>query len=132
MRFIHAALGNNNSFSPCRTSSPVSIMPDQMAMHCNLRLAGARLSVPRQTVSPVVQGDIDLSGYRYASLNAPHPANRSVRLRRSGKAGAACWLADLNIYGSITYGFARPPVTDDDKGWLLLSGGRLTSRGAIS
>ncbi|MGN9586446.1 filamentous hemagglutinin family protein, partial [Serratia sp. IR-2025] len=69
----------------------------------------------------VVQGDLDLSGYRYASLN-PRTAKTSVY--GSGEAGSLAIRAggDLNIYGSVTDGFAPPPETDDDQGWLLLAG----------
>ncbi|WP_129445582.1 filamentous hemagglutinin family protein [Pseudomonas aeruginosa] len=69
----------------------------------------------------VVQGDLDLSGHRYASLN-PRTANTSVY--GSGEAGSLAIRAggDLNIYGSVTDGFAPPPETDDDQGWLLLAG----------
>ncbi|HGY2534241.1 TPA: filamentous hemagglutinin family protein, partial [Pseudomonas aeruginosa] len=69
----------------------------------------------------VVQGDLDLSGHRYASLN-PRRAKTSVY--GSGEAGSLAIRAggDLNIYGSVTDGFAPPPETDDDQGWLLLAG----------
>ncbi|NWB83889.1 filamentous haemagglutinin family protein [Pseudomonas gingeri] len=69
----------------------------------------------------VVQGDIDLSGYRYASLN---PFTQKTGVYGSGEVGKLALRAggDLNIYGSITDGFAPPPKTDDDTGWLLLSG----------
>ena len=69
----------------------------------------------------VVQGDVDLSGYRYASLN---PFTQKTAVYGSGEVGKLALRAggDLNIYGSITDGFAPPPKTDDDTGWLLLSG----------
>ncbi|MGR4043326.1 filamentous haemagglutinin family protein [Pseudomonas sp. 910_21] len=69
----------------------------------------------------VVQGDLDLSGYRYASLN-PHSQKTSVY--GSGEVGSLTLRAggDLNIYGSINDGFAPPPPSADDKGWVLLSG----------
>src|SRR5450830_378636 len=69
----------------------------------------------------VVQGDIDLSGYRYASLN---PFTQKTGVYGSGEVGKLALRAggDLNVYGSITDGFAPPPKTDDDTGWLLLSG----------
>ena len=69
----------------------------------------------------VVQGDLDLSGHRYASLN-PRTAKTSVY--GSSEAGSLAIRAggDLNIYGSVTDGFAPPPETDDDQGWLLLAG----------
>ncbi|MCE4053106.1 filamentous haemagglutinin family protein [Pseudomonas sp. Au-Pse12] len=69
----------------------------------------------------VVQGDLDLSEYRYASLN-PHSKVTSVY--GSGEVGSLTLRAggDLNIYGSINDGFAPPPPTADDKGWVLLPG----------
>lgn len=69
----------------------------------------------------VVQGDLDLSGYRYASVN-PHTQKTAVY--GSGEAGALTLRAggDLSIYGSINDGFAPPPPTRDDKGWVLLPG----------
>ena len=61
----------------------------------------------------VVQGDLDLSGYRYASLN-PHSQKTSVY--GSGEVGSLTLRAggDLNVYGSINDGFAPPPATVDD------------------
>ncbi|WHS58318.1 filamentous hemagglutinin family protein [Pseudomonas sp. G2-4] len=69
----------------------------------------------------VVQGDLDLSGYRYASVN---PHTRKTAVYGSGEVGALTLRAggDLSIYGSINDGFAPPPVTQDDKGWVLLPG----------
>ena len=62
----------------------------------------------------VVQGDLDLSSYRYASLKSTALTEAgSLTLRAGG---------DLNIYGSINDGFAAPPATDDDKGWVLRAG----------
>ncbi|WP_460149308.1 filamentous haemagglutinin family protein [Pseudomonas sp. H1_A03] len=64
----------------------------------------------------VVQGDLDLSGYRYASLKSPTQAVTeagSLTLRAGG---------DLNIYGSINDGFAEPAATPDDTGWVLRAG----------
>ncbi|WP_414158071.1 filamentous hemagglutinin family protein [Pseudomonas sp. BNK-45] len=70
----------------------------------------------------VVQGDLDLSGYRYASLN-PH-TRKDDNVYGSGEVGSLTLRAggDLNIYGSINDGFAPPPPTDDDNGWVLLAG----------
>jgi filamentous hemagglutinin family protein len=69
----------------------------------------------------VVSGDIDLSGYRYASLN-PHVQKTGVY--GSGEPGALAIRAggNLSIYGSINDGFAPPPDTPDDKGWVLTPG----------
>ncbi|WP_447774576.1 filamentous haemagglutinin family protein [Variovorax boronicumulans] len=69
----------------------------------------------------VVQGDIDLSGYRYASAN---PHTRKTGVYGSGEVGALAIRAggNLDIFGSINDGFAPPPATQDDGGWLLLPG----------
>lgn len=69
----------------------------------------------------VVQGDLDLSGYRYASLN-PHTQKTSVY--GSGESGNLVLRAggNLDIYGSINDGFAPPPETVDDSGWKLVAG----------
>ncbi|WP_308580948.1 filamentous haemagglutinin family protein [uncultured Pseudomonas sp.] len=70
----------------------------------------------------VVQGDLDLSGFRYASLN-PH-SRQENNVQGSGESGSLTLRAggDLNIYGSINDGFAAPPPSADDKGWVLLPG----------
>ncbi|WP_432241011.1 filamentous haemagglutinin family protein [Herbaspirillum robiniae] len=78
----------------------------------------------------VVQGDIDLSGYRYASVN---PNSQKTAVAGSGEAGALTLRAggDLNIYGSINDGFATPPDTQDDNGWLLRSGKEFTGSNIV-
>ncbi|OEZ50515.1 heme/hemopexin-binding protein precursor [Janthinobacterium sp. MP5059B] len=69
----------------------------------------------------VVQGDLDLSGMRYASLN---PRFQRTSVRGSGEVGSLLLRAggDLSIYGSINDGFAPPPATKDENGWRLLPG----------
>ena len=69
----------------------------------------------------VVLGDLDLSGYRYASAN-PHTQKTGVY--GSGEVGTLAIRAggNLDIFGSINDGFAPPPATQDDGGWLLLPG----------
>ncbi|CAB3647084.1 hypothetical protein LMG3431_02539 [Achromobacter pestifer] len=69
----------------------------------------------------IVSGDLDLSGHRYASLN-PHTQRTSVY--GSGEAGALAIRAggDLSIFGSVNDGFAPPPDTPDDNGWVLTPG----------
>ena len=77
----------------------------------------------------VVQGDLDLSGYRYASVNPTVRSYVAGALPGSpgygaGESGGLSIRAggDLNVYGSITDGFAPPPATQDDGGWLLVEG----------
>lgn len=70
-----------------------------------------------------IDGDIDLSRYRYASVN-PHTQQTGVY--GSGESGALVLRAGgkLNIYGSLTDGFDASvlPVTPDDQGWVLVKG----------
>ena len=69
----------------------------------------------------VVRGDLDLSGLRYASLN---PNTQRTGVYGSGEVGMLTLRAggDLSIYGSINDGFAPPPETPDDGGWILTPG----------
>jgi filamentous hemagglutinin family protein len=69
----------------------------------------------------VVQGDLDLSGYRYASLN---PRTQKTGVYGSGEAGSLVLRAagNMEVYGSINDGFAPPPVTPDENGWALVPG----------
>ncbi|WP_313054868.1 filamentous hemagglutinin N-terminal domain-containing protein, partial [Pseudomonas lopnurensis] len=69
----------------------------------------------------IVSGDLDLSGHRYASLN---PHTRQTGVYGSGEVGSLVLRAggDLEIYGSINDGFAPPPDTPDDNGWVLTPG----------
>ncbi|MCV6809387.1 filamentous hemagglutinin family protein [Achromobacter ruhlandii] len=70
----------------------------------------------------VVQGDLDLSRYRYASLNPRSPMTSAYG---SGEAGALILRAkgNLDVYGSINDGFAPPPASpDDESGWVLTPG----------
>lgn len=62
-----------------------------------------------------------MSGHRYTSVN-PHFQRSSVY--GSGEVGVLNIRArgDLNIYGSINDGFAPPPETADDDGWILRPG----------
>ena len=70
-----------------------------------------------------IDGDIDLSRYRYASVN-PHTPQTGIY--GSGEPGALVVRAggNLNIYGSLTDGFdaSALPVTPDDQGWVLVKG----------
>ena len=65
----------------------------------------------------LVRGDLDFSGYRYGP-------NVDPGVRGSGEPGALVIRAGgkLQVLGSINDGFAPPPATQDDAGWLLTSG----------
>ncbi|MBB1627744.1 hemagglutinin [Achromobacter sp. UMC71] len=70
----------------------------------------------------VVQGDLDLSRYRYAGVN---PRSPQTGVYGSGEAGALILRAkgNLDVYGSINDGFAPPEATpDDEHGWVLTPG----------
>jgi len=70
-----------------------------------------------------VDGDLDLSSHRYASVN-PHTQKTGVY--GSGEAGGLVLRAegDLVIFGSITDGFDTSLLgkTADDNGWVLPAG----------
>ncbi len=69
----------------------------------------------------IVQGDLDLSGHRYEGVN---PNFQRTGVYGSGEVGALTIRAggNLDIYGSINDGFAPPPDTPDDDGWILRPG----------
>ncbi|WP_211908377.1 filamentous hemagglutinin N-terminal domain-containing protein [Tardiphaga alba] len=69
----------------------------------------------------VVVGDLDLSGYRYQGVN---PNFQRSGIYGSGEVGKLTIRAggNLDIYGSINDGFAPPPETPDNDGWLLRPG----------
>lgn len=73
-----------------------------------------------------VDGDLDLSAHRYASLN---PGSQRSSVRGSGEAGALVLRAqgDLDVFGSISDGFdgSRLGTTFDDNGWYLTAGRQL-------
>ena len=75
-------------------------------------------------------GDINLAGYRYASVN---PADQQTSVYGSGEPGVL-WLrasGSLNVFGSLTDGFAPPPATPDDTGWVLQSGTISTAQNLV-
>lgn len=114
--FINAALQNNDLLQNKLAGLNNATYAD--ALHLR---PGVEIVSKTADGDLVVQGDLDLSGYRYASLN-PHSQKTSVY--GSGEVGSLTLRAggDLNIYGSINDGFAPPPPTVDDKGWVLLKG----------
>jgi filamentous hemagglutinin family protein len=69
-----------------------------------------------------VAGDIDLSDFRYTSLN-PN-SQKDAGIYGSGEPGALVIRAggNLDIVGSISDGFAAAPRTPDDNSWVLLPG----------
>ena len=65
----------------------------------------------------LVRGDLDFSGYRYGP-------NADPNVRGSGEPGALVIRAGgkLQVSGSINDGFAPPPATQDETGWVLTAG----------
>ena len=73
-------------------------------------------------------------GRRPGGARRPGPVRPSLRQHRSGaladgagRLGESGFLTlraggDLHVYGSINDGFAPPPVTPDDDGWVLKPG----------
>ncbi|MCA1325588.1 filamentous haemagglutinin family protein [Herbaspirillum sp. alder98] len=106
--FIDAALANGNLSARLAGLGSYHLRPGVEIVSNALTNPGGNLSVV---------GDIDLSAYRYGpGANRLDPA-----LRGFGEPGVLVLRAagDLNIYGSITDGFAPPVATPDDKGWYL-------------
>ncbi|OYU86193.1 MAG: hypothetical protein CFE29_30255 [Bradyrhizobiaceae bacterium PARB1] len=68
-----------------------------------------------------IAGDLDLSKYRYAPNADVTPGSPTYGF---GEPGAINFRAagNLNIRGSINDGFAPPPTTDSDNGWVLGEG----------
>ena len=114
--FINAALANTNLLQRKLASLNNATYAD--AFHLR---PGVEIASKTADGDLVVQGDLDLSGYRYASLN-PHTQKTSVY--GAGESGSLVIRAggNLDIYGSINDGFAPPPETVDDTGWKLVSG----------
>ena len=107
--FINAALGNSNLLQNKLAGLNNATYGDTFHLR-----PGVEIISKTPDGDLVVQGDLDLSGYRYASLKSTQPPEAgSLTLRAGG---------DLNIYGSINDGFAAPSETDDDNGWILRAG----------
>ncbi|WP_268801215.1 filamentous haemagglutinin family protein [Pseudomonas huanghezhanensis] len=114
--FINAALGNGNLLG----TQLAGLYNPTYASVLHLRPA-VEIASATADGDLVVRGDVDLSGYRYASLN---PASAQTSVYGSGEAGQLTLRAggNLSVYGSISDGFAPPPATQDDNGWVLLAG----------
>lgn len=115
--FINAALGNNDLLQ--RKLAGLNNTTYADAFHLR---PGVEIASKTADGDLVVEGDLDLSGYRYASLN-PHTRLNPL-VYGSGEAGSLVIRAggNLDIYGSINDGFAPPPETKDDAGWKLIAG----------
>ncbi|QAX84866.1 hemagglutinin [Pseudomonas sp. DTU12.3] len=114
--FIDAALGNGDLLQ--RKLAGLNNAAYSDAFHLR---PGVEIASKTADGDLVVQGDLDLSAYRYASLN-PHTQKTAVY--GSGESGSLLIRAggNLDIYGSVNDGFAPPPETVDDAGWKLVPG----------
>ncbi|MDN2701188.1 filamentous hemagglutinin family protein [Janthinobacterium sp. SUN100] len=117
--FIDAALARASLMTGKLAGLRNPAYADAFHLRPGIEITSNALSNPGGDI--VVSGDLDLSDYRYASVN-PHTQKTGVY--GSGEVGTLRIRAagNLDIYGSINDGFAPPPATQDDKGWLLLSG----------
>ncbi|RON99419.1 hemagglutinin [Pseudomonas moraviensis] len=114
--FIDAALANTDLLQ--RKLAGLNNATYADAFHLR---PGVEIVSNRSDGDLLVEGDIDLSRYRYASLN-PHTQKTAVY--GSGESGSLVMRAggNLDIHGSLNDGFAPPPETVDDAGWKLLPG----------
>jgi filamentous hemagglutinin family protein len=92
----------------------------QQAFHLR---PGVEIVSATPTGNLTVLGDLDLSGYRYQSVNPNSPLNSTYG---SGEPGVLILRAggNLNVYGSINDGFA-PTLNvsnPDANGWVLFAG----------
>jgi filamentous hemagglutinin family protein len=70
-----------------------------------------------------IQGDLDLSGYRYSDPSG-YGLQVNPGIYGSGEPGVLIVRSgdNLGIYGSVTDGFSPPPATPDDNGWVIVDG----------
>ncbi|MBR1323135.1 filamentous hemagglutinin family protein [Bradyrhizobium sp. U87765 SZCCT0109] len=88
---------------------------------------GVEITSATSTGDLTIFGDIDLSGYRYASVN---PNTQKTAIAGSGEPGRLVIRAggNLNIYGSVSDGFGAAPFAGSDGqntpqvAWILVKG----------
>jgi len=119
--FIDAALANTALLNGKLAGLNNGTYADAFHLRPGVQIASATVNGDM-----VISGDVDLSGYRYASLN-PHSQKTSVY--GSGEPGSLVIRAggNLDIFGSVTDGFMPPDPSDavgrtDGNGWLLIPG----------
>jgi len=118
--FINAALGNANLRNRLSGLGSYHLRP-------GVEIVSDRVNNPHGDLT--VDGDLDLSGYRYGpGADRNDPARRGF-----GEPGKLVIRAagGLNVHGSINDGFAPPPPTLDDNGWVLREGPFPASGGDI-
>ncbi|HEY4276102.1 MAG TPA: filamentous hemagglutinin family protein [Rhizomicrobium sp.] len=111
--FINAALANGDLLGRLAGLSAYT-----SAFHLR---PGVEIDSSTPNGNLTVAGDIDLAGFRYASLN---PNSQKTSVYGSGEPGALVIRAgnNLDVVGSISDGFAPAPGTPDDSSWLLQAG----------
>ncbi|OYU90483.1 MAG: filamentous hemagglutinin [Bradyrhizobiaceae bacterium PARB1] len=107
--FINAALGNNALSTRLAGLGSYHLRPGVDIV--------SKITATNPNGDLTIAGDLDLSGYRYGP-NANTPS------RGFGEPGAINFRAsgNLNIRGSVNDGFAPPPATAGDNGWILDQG----------
>ncbi|AYN19510.1 filamentous haemagglutinin family protein [Alcaligenes aquatilis] len=116
MAFVNSALDNNELLD----DKLAGLNNDTYRNAFHLR-PGVEIVSATEDGDIVVSGDVDLSGYRYASLN---PNSQLTAVYGTGEPGTLAIRAggDLSIYGSVNDGFAPQSETPDDNGWVLTPG----------
>jgi filamentous hemagglutinin family protein len=115
--FINNALSNGNLTG----LSGLTVYKDAFHLRPGVEIVSAT-----PTGDLTVVGDLDLSAYRYASVNPNSQLNSNDY--GSGEPGVLVLRAggNLNIYGSINDGFAPLSLNGltlgDQKGWILFNG----------
>ena len=107
--FINAAFGNNALSARLAGLGSYHLRPGVDIV--------SKVTATNPNGDLTIAGDLDLSGYRYGpNANAPS--------RGFGEPGAINFRAsgNLNIRGSVNDGFAPPPATTGDNGWILDQG----------
>ncbi|MGN7831444.1 filamentous hemagglutinin family protein [Pseudoxanthomonas sp. 22568] len=119
--FITAALGNTDLME--HRLAGLCGYRDQFHLRPGVQIVSSTDPAINPDGNLHVDGDLDLSGYRYASVN---PHSQQTATRGSGEAGALVIRArgDLEVFGSISDGFdgSRLSPGFDDQGWILTKG----------
>ncbi len=114
--FISAALANHDLLN--NKLAGLQVKPYVSAIHLR---PGVEIVSATPNGDLIINGDLDLSAHRYASLN---PNVQLSSIDGSGEVGVLIIRAggNLDIFGSINDGFSPPPETPDDHGWVLTPG----------
>jgi hypothetical protein len=113
---------SNGTLNPTLASEMAGLTVYQQAFHLR---PGTEIVSRTPTGNLTVQGDLDLSKYRYASVNPNSPLDS---VYGSGEPGVLILRAggNLYVYGSISDGFAplalNGQTLGDEKGWVLFAG----------